>query len=133
MDKGSSNLRDLVCFGDINVDSTPIFRQGFSKQRNYEMNLGGTASNVAVAAARLGSDAQFVGKVGNDTFRQDVLNLQLSRSRLAARPALFCHQTAPPSCCAWPHSSGQPRPTAGCASRRVGLGLRPMRCAVAPV
>lgn len=52
--------------GDINVDYTPIIRPGVSSQRSFEMNLGGTASNVAVAAARLGIETTYVGKVGDD-------------------------------------------------------------------
>ena len=34
----------------------------------YEMNCGGACANVATAAAKLGTDAAFTGKVGKDAF-----------------------------------------------------------------
>lgn len=56
--------------GDAFVDiSVPVdgVNRGETYHRNISMSLGGTA-NVAVEVSRLGEDAKFVGKVGNDVF-----------------------------------------------------------------
>jgi len=43
--------------------------------RNYHRTHGGKGSNMAVAAARLGARAAFVGKIGRDSFGGDFLSL----------------------------------------------------------
>lgn len=93
MESNPEERKDLVSFGDINADYTPIFRRGFSKQRCYEMNLGGTASNVAVAAARLGANTSFVGKVGDDFMgrflRRELQSNGVDCASLLTDPDLF--------------------------------------------
>jgi ribokinase len=42
---------------------------------NYHVTHGGKGSNMAAAAARLGADASFVGKIGRDHFGEDFLKL----------------------------------------------------------
>lgn len=56
---------DLAALGELLIDFT---RAGASPtgQALFERNPGGAPANVAVAAARLGLTAQFVGKVGAD-------------------------------------------------------------------
>ncbi len=57
-----------VCtFGECLIDFTPV---GLSDQGNimFERNPGGAPANVAVQLARLGVNAKFIGKVGNDLF-----------------------------------------------------------------
>ncbi len=56
---------ELVCLGELLIDFTPC---GLSEAGNlrYERNPGGAPANVAVAAARLGLGAAFIGKVGDD-------------------------------------------------------------------
>ena len=55
----------LVCLGELLIDFTPA---GTSPggMALYERNPGGAPANVAVAAARLGLSAAFIGKVGAD-------------------------------------------------------------------
>jgi len=43
--------------------------------RNYHRTHGGKGSNMAVAAARLGAQSAFLGKVGRDSFREEFLAL----------------------------------------------------------
>ena len=56
---------ELVALGELLIDFTPC---GLSEAGNlrYERNPGGAPANVAAAAARLGLDAAFIGKVGDD-------------------------------------------------------------------
>ncbi len=42
---------------------------------NYHETHGGKGSNMAVAAARLGADARFFGKVGRDRYGEAFLEL----------------------------------------------------------
>ncbi|HET7267629.1 MAG TPA: carbohydrate kinase [Oleiagrimonas sp.] len=58
----------LVCFGEILID---LFAQAPSTPeapRAFLQHAGGAPANVAVAAARLGADAHFVGMLGHDMF-----------------------------------------------------------------
>ena len=59
-------MKDIVTVGEILIDLT------FSGKENgipvYTANPGGAPANVAVAAARLGADTAFIGKVGNDYY-----------------------------------------------------------------
>ncbi len=56
---------ELAALGELLIDFTPC---GLSEagMRRYERNPGGAPANVAVAAARLGLTAAFLGKVGDD-------------------------------------------------------------------
>ena len=59
-------MKDIVTIGEILIDLT------YSGRENgipvYNANPGGAPANVAVAAARLGADAAFIGKVGRDFY-----------------------------------------------------------------
>ncbi len=57
----------ITSIGELIVDFTPA---GKSNGDNplYEMNCGGACANVAAAAAKLGAEAVFAGKVGKDVF-----------------------------------------------------------------
>ena len=63
------NLPDLVAIGRVSVDlypeqvGTPI-----RSVQTFRKSIGGTPTNVAVAAARLGNHAAVVTKVGDDQF-----------------------------------------------------------------
>ena len=66
---GTRNLPDLVTIGRVSVDlyaeqvGAPI-----RSVKTFRKSIGGTATNVAVAAARLGNHAAVVTKVGDDQF-----------------------------------------------------------------
>lgn len=43
--------------------------------RNYHVTHGGKGSNMSAAAARLGAESSFVGKIGHDHFGEDFLEM----------------------------------------------------------
>ena len=59
-------MKDLVTIGEILIDLT--YRGRDKGVPVYTANPGGAPANVAVAAARLGADAAFIGKVGRDYY-----------------------------------------------------------------
>jgi 5-dehydro-2-deoxygluconokinase len=60
---------DLITMGRVGVDLYPEqIGVALPDVRTFAKSLGGTATNVAVAAARLGADAAVVTKVGDDPF-----------------------------------------------------------------
>ena len=71
---------NLVVFGSINMDLTtyvPRLPQLGETLRasSYITVPGGKGLNQAVAAARLGAPVKFIGRVGNDTFGREVLEI----------------------------------------------------------
>lgn len=60
--------RGILCFGEALIDF--LARPGDTPDapRAFLQYAGGAPANVAVAAARLGGDAQFVGMLGEDMF-----------------------------------------------------------------
>lgn len=60
-------MRDITCVGEILIDLT---QTGVSETGvpQFAANPGGAPANVAVAAARLGAETAFMGKVGRDGF-----------------------------------------------------------------
>ena len=72
-------MKDIVTIGEILIDLT------FSGRENgipvYTANPGGAPANVAVAAARLGADTAFIGKVGRDYYG-DFLRKTLEENRV---------------------------------------------------
>ncbi len=67
----------IVCVGDLLVDVVCTLRDPLRKGTDaFSVNTfrqGGSAANVAVAAARGGASARFVGGVGDDTFADFLL------------------------------------------------------------
>lgn len=62
---------DIIAVGEVLIDLTQTgIRE--NRIRQYAANPGGAPANVAVAAARLGAETGFVGKVGRDIFGQDL-------------------------------------------------------------
>lgn len=59
-------MKDIVTIGEILIDLTSTGREGDIPV--YKANPGGAPANVAVAAARLGADTAFIGKVGDDFY-----------------------------------------------------------------
>ena len=62
---------DILSVGEILIDLT---QTGVNEVgvRTYAANPGGAPANVAVAAAKLGAKTGFVGKVGRDSFGEDL-------------------------------------------------------------
>lgn len=61
-------MRTIVCFGEALID---FFAQPVTTPdtpRTFVQHAGGAPANVAVAAARLGAPAQFIGAFGADMF-----------------------------------------------------------------
>ena len=60
---------DLITMGRVGVDLYPE-QTGvrLADVRTFAKSLGGTATNVAVAASRLGANAAVITKVGDDPF-----------------------------------------------------------------
>lgn len=60
-------MRDITAIGEILIDLTQTGKndQGVP---TFAANPGGAPANVAVAAARLGASAAFIGKLGRDGF-----------------------------------------------------------------
>ena len=60
-------MTDITAIGEILIDLTQcaVSHQGIPQ---FSANPGGAPANLAVAAARLGASAAFIGKVGQDSF-----------------------------------------------------------------
>src|SRR3954452_8781002 len=65
----SSQPYDLITMGRVGVDLYPEqIGVGLADVRTFAKFLGGSATNVAVAAARLGARSAVITKVGDDPF-----------------------------------------------------------------
>ena len=87
-ERGSHALRgaayDLVAVGRTGVDIYPLQHGvGLEDVRTFEKFLGGSATNVAVAAARHGRRVSLVTRVGQDAFGRYV---RLEAERLGVDP-----------------------------------------------
>lgn len=71
-------MADILTIGELLIDLTQTHIND-NGVRCYAANPGGAPANVAVAAARLGASAGFIGKVGYDTYGRD-LQAVLERS-----------------------------------------------------
>lgn len=61
-------MGSIVCFGEILIDLLAQSPASPEQPRAFLQYAGGAPANVAVAAARLGIDTQFVGMLGRDMF-----------------------------------------------------------------
>ncbi|MCR5419386.1 MAG: carbohydrate kinase [Lachnospiraceae bacterium] len=60
----------ILCIGEMLIDFTPVENM----KNTYTANPGGAPANVAVAVARNGVKAGFLGKLGNDDFGKLLIN-----------------------------------------------------------
>ncbi|MDH3293223.1 MAG: 5-dehydro-2-deoxygluconokinase [Acidimicrobiia bacterium] len=63
---------DLITIGRVSVDLYPQQTGPMKSVTSLRKSIGGTATNVAVAAARLGHRVALVTKVGDDAFGLDI-------------------------------------------------------------
>ncbi|MFI7005481.1 5-dehydro-2-deoxygluconokinase [Streptomyces sp. NPDC050145] len=84
---------DLVCIGRTGVDIYPLDQGvGLEEVRTFEKFLGGSATNVAVAAARHGRSTALISRVGRDPFGRYV---RREAARLGVDPAHITPLTDP--------------------------------------
>lgn len=88
---------DIVCLGELLIDMFPAeIGRGMVEVSAFRPKPGGAPANTAVAAARLGANSAFIGKVGGDIFgrhletvlRNEGVNTQGIRFDLQARTTL---------------------------------------------
>jgi 5-dehydro-2-deoxygluconokinase len=86
---------DLVSMGRTGVDVYPLEHGvGLEEVRTFEKFLGGSATNVAVAAARYGRRSALVTRTGNDPFGRFV---RLEAERLGVDPVFVTTVEGPPT------------------------------------
>jgi 5-dehydro-2-deoxygluconokinase len=84
---------ELVTIGRTGVDIYPLDHGvGLEEVRTFEKFLGGSATNVAVAAARHGRSAALISRVGRDPFGRYV---RREAERLGVDPVYITPLTAP--------------------------------------
>jgi fructokinase len=67
---------DIVCLGELLVDMFPSeLGRRLAEVSAFHPKPGGAPANVAVAAARLGAESAFVGKVGDDAFGHHLIEV----------------------------------------------------------
>lgn len=95
---------DLLTIGRVGVDLYPMQPGPLKGVRSFEKFLGGTATNVAVAAARLGHRTAVLTKVGPDAFgayvREALAGFGVDASHVGVEPDLltpvvFCELDPP--------------------------------------
>lgn len=64
----------IVCFGEALIDFLARPVSATDQPRAFLQHAGGAPANVAVAVARLGGDADFVGMLGTDMFGDFLLD-----------------------------------------------------------
>lgn len=67
-------MNKIVCFGEALIDFLAEPTQGRAVAQSYLRNAGGAPANVAVAVAKLGGSAVFVGMFSQDTFGDFLLD-----------------------------------------------------------
>ena len=69
-------MREIVCFGELLIDflCTSRSNDGQLQTNKFTQFPGGAPANVAVAVAKLGGKASFLGQIGNDHFGHFLLD-----------------------------------------------------------
>jgi fructokinase len=80
---------DVICLGELLVDMFPAeLGRRLADVSAFRPKPGGAPANVAVAAARLGAQSAFIGKVGDDAFGRHLADV-LAREGVATRGVRF--------------------------------------------
>ncbi len=88
--------RKVLSFGELLIDFHPRhISEGGEQLECYQKFLGGAPANVAVALAKLGGDAYFVGKTGRDFFGDFLLD-ELRRAGVRTDCCLQSDEVATP-------------------------------------
>ncbi|GAB6897643.1 5-dehydro-2-deoxygluconokinase [Kineosporia succinea] len=91
----SSDRFDLVAIGRTGVDIYPLQHGvGLEDVRTFEKFLGGSATNVAVAAARYGRSTALITRTGEDAFGRYV---RREAQRLGVDPRFIAEVAGPPT------------------------------------
>jgi 5-dehydro-2-deoxygluconokinase len=101
----ADGIPDVVSIGRLGVDIYPMEEGvGLAEVTHFSKSLGGSAANVAVAAARYGHHSALVSRVGDDPFggyllseltRLGVDNRFVSVDPTFATPVTFCEMFPP--------------------------------------
>ncbi|HEX9923104.1 MAG TPA: PfkB family carbohydrate kinase [Anaerolineae bacterium] len=76
---------DIVCLGELLIDMFPAeIGRRLVEVSAFHPKPGGAPANVAVAAARLGAQSAFIGKVGDDAFGHFLIDT-LAREQVETR------------------------------------------------
>ena len=69
-------MREVLCFGELLIDflCTSFSKEGPLQTNQFTQFPGGAPANAAVAVAKLGGEASFLGQIGNDHFGLFLLN-----------------------------------------------------------
>ncbi len=95
MSAPSAHPFDLVSMGRTGVDVYPLQHGvGLEEVKTFEKFLGGSATNVAVAAARYGRSVALVTRTGQDAFGRYV---RLEAERLGVDPRFITDVAGPPT------------------------------------
>jgi fructokinase len=82
-------MAEVVCLGDLLIDFVPtVTGTGLVDAPAFQKAPGGAAANVAVALARQGVAAAFMGKVGDDPFGRFLADV-LAREGVDTGPLRF--------------------------------------------
>jgi len=92
---GAGTAYDLVAMGRISADIYPLQSGvGLEDVQTFQKFLGGSATNVAVAAARYGRRAALITRTGKDAFGRYV---RAEAARLGVDPAFITEVDGPPT------------------------------------
>jgi 5-dehydro-2-deoxygluconokinase len=90
-----SKIYDLVSIGRVSADIYPLqIGVGLEQVRTFEKFLGGSATNVAVAAARYDRHCALITRTGHDAFGRFV---RQEAERLGVDPAYISEVDGPPT------------------------------------
>ncbi|GMH19768.1 hypothetical protein Nepgr_021609 [Nepenthes gracilis] len=69
VNNGGANAGLVVCFGEMLIDFVPtVAGVSLAEAPGFVKAPGGAPANVAIAVSRLGGEAAFIGKLGDDEF-----------------------------------------------------------------